>query len=285
MKRICVINQKGGVGRTTTVMNLASGLAMAGKKVLVVDLDPQGNLSTCFSKTSEKDIYDVLMGDALPQECIVNVAENLDFISSKETLTKAEMILVGEPSRETFLRRKLSTVQGYDFVFLDCAPSLGLLNQNAILYADEIFITASTDILALAGLRNMTKAISKINEVFGHSARITKIIPTMYDKRNKVCKNSLQQMQQEYSAEVTTPVHVNSKLKEAPGEGVSIFVYDKSSRGAEDYNLLVNSVLGHEVELFKEKVPRRGARARARELAEHKVEVQDVSFEEPIVVE
>lgn len=243
MRKIVVINQKGGVGKTTTVVNLASGLARQGKKVLLIDLDPQGNVSTCLNISSSKDIYDVIINDVHPVECIIQHTENIDVITSRETLTKAEMILVGEPSRETLLRRKLQDIKGYDFVLIDCAPSLGLLNQNAILYADEIFIPASTDVLSLTGLKNMIKAIDKINEVFKHNARITKIIPTMFDRRNKICKEVLKQMRTEYKDLLTDPIRVNSKLKESPGSGKSIFSYDNQSRGAKDYQQLVDNVL------------------------------------------
>jgi len=257
MKKIVIINQKGGVGKTTTAVNLAGGLALAGKKVLLIDMDPQGNVSTCLQTKCDKDIFDILISGADPNDCIKKVRENLYLISSKETLTKAELILVGEPSRETIVRRKLEPIKDFDYVFLDCPPSLGLMNQNAILYADEIFIPASTDILALTGLRNMTKAIQQINEVFEHSAKITTIIPTLYDKRNKVCKNALADMRAEFAEQLTEPIHVNSKLKEAPGSGGSIFEYDKSCRGSEDYNLLVNRVLGEKVELYKAIVKRK----------------------------
>ena len=247
MRKIVVINQKGGVGKTTTVVNLAAGLALQGKKVLIIDLDPQGNVSTYLNVSSPKDIHDVLINNVDPKICIVNALENLDVIPSRETLTKAEMILAGEQSRETILKRGLKEIKGYDFVFIDCAPSLGLLNQNAILYANEIFIPASTDILALTGLRNMIKAIEKINDIFSHNAEITKIIPTMFDQRNKVCKDVLAKMQQEWSDLLGEPIRVNSKLKESPGSGTSIFGYDNSCRGAKDYQALVNAVLGKQV--------------------------------------
>ena len=252
MKKIVIINQKGGVGKTTTAVNLACGLALAGKKVLLIDLDPQGNISTCLKTQCDKDIFDILINGADPLQCIKKVKENLDFISSKETLTKAELILVGEPSRETLVRRVLAPITGYDYVFLDCPPSLGLLNQNAILYANEIFIPASTDFLALTGLNSMAAAIEKINEVFEHTAKITTIIPTLFDKRSKVCKTALAKMKEDFGERVTDPIHMNSKIKVAPNSGLSIFEYDKSCRGSQDYNLLVNRVLGEPFELYRE---------------------------------
>ncbi len=246
MRKICVINQKGGVGKTTSVVNLAFGLASAGKRVLVIDLDAQGNVSTCFGTRSDHDIYEVLVDNLNPTACIKSVAPNLDLISSKETLTKAEMILVGEHNREMVLRRKLAPISGYDFVILDCPPSLGLLNQNAMLYADEIFIPTSTDELGLVGMRNMTEAISTLNNVFGHNLKVSKIIPTLYDARNKVCKNALAQLRKDFSDIITNPIHVSSKLKEAPKYGKPIFLYDKSGRASKDYQQLVDIVLGKE---------------------------------------
>lgn len=244
MRKICVINQKGGVGKTTTTINLAHGIAAAGKRVLIIDLDPQGNVSTCLNCKSERDIYDVLVGNENPSLCVKNAGANLDVISSKETLTKAEVLLAGEPSRETTLKRKLSTITGYDFVLLDCAPSLGLLNQNAMLYADEIFIPTSTDALGVVGLTTMIKAIEKLNEVFNHNAKITCVIPTMYDTRSKICKTTLYDLKNIFNDVLADPIRISSKLKEAPKYGKSIFEYDKKGRSAKDYALLVNKVLG-----------------------------------------
>lgn len=249
MRKICVINQKGGVGKTTTVVNLAYGLSKAGKKTLIIDLDAQGNVSTCLGTRSDHDIYEVLIDNLNPTACIKNVSENLDLISSKETLTKAEMILVGEQNREMVLRRKLAPITGYDFVLLDCPPSLGLLNQNAMLYADEIVIPTSTDALGLVGLKNMTQAINTLNNVFGHKLRVSKIIPTLYDLRNKVCKNAYNDLTKQYGELVTNPIHMSSKLKEAPQYGQPIFVYDKAGRATKDYQHLVDNILGKETHL------------------------------------
>lgn len=247
MRKICVINQKGGVGKTTTITNLAHGLATAGKKVLVIDLDPQGNVSTCLNARSERDIYDVLVGNENPSLCIKNVMQNLDLISSKETLTKAEVLLAAEQGRETVLKRKLANINNYDFVLIDCAPSLGLLNQNAMLYADEIFIPTSTDALGVVGLTTMIKAIEKLNEVFNHNAKITCVIPTLYDTRSKICKTTLQDLKNSFDGVLADPIRVSSKLKEAPKFGKSIFEYDKKGKAAKDYLSLVERILGVQI--------------------------------------
>ena len=247
MRKICVINQKGGVGKTTTIINLAYGLAAAGKKVLIIDLDPQGNVSTCLNARSERDSYDVIVGNENASLCVKNIMPHLDLISSKETLTKAELMLAGEPGRETVLKRKLATITGYDFVLLDCAPSLGLLNQNAMLYADEIFIPTSTDALGVVGLTTMIKAIEKLNEVFNHHAKITCVIPTLYDTRSKICKTTLSDLKNSFDSLLADPIHISSKLKEAPKFGKSIFEYDKRGRAAKDYTALVERVLGVQI--------------------------------------
>jgi len=251
MRKISIINQKGGVGKTTTTVNLATGLAKAGKKVLIIDLDPQGNISTCLNLSFSKDLFDLLITNASLDECIYKADENLYVLPSKETLTKAEMILVGEQNREKVLSRKLQEISGYDFVLLDCQPSLGLLNQNAMLYCDEVFIPVATDVLAVAGLRNMKEAVEKLNNIFNHTLRITKVIPTLYDGRSNVCKQALTIIREEFGKVTADPIKMNTKLKEAPKFGKSIFDYAKKSTGAKDYQLLVNSLLEPEIDLHK----------------------------------
>lgn len=216
---------------------------MRGKKVLVIDLDPQGNISHCMPISFEKTVYNLLVENAPLSKVTVNVATNLDVIPANETLTKAEIILAGEQFRENILRRRLENLKGYDYILLDCPPSLGLLNQNALLYADEAFVPTSTDVLGFQGLKAMDGAIKKINEVFDHGIAITKVIPTLYDQRMKVCREFLQKMENEFYDVVSNPIRINSKLKEAPRDRKSIFTYDKGSFGAHDYKQLVNGVI------------------------------------------
>lgn len=247
MRKICIINQKGGVGKTTTTVNLGAGLSRLGKKVLIIDLDPQGNVAVCLDNSSYKDMYDFLMESAELKECVQNLGKNLDIITSKETLTKAEQMLVNETQRETFLRRKLKQIKGYDYVLLDCPPSLGLLNLNALLYANEAFIPVSTDVLGMHGLRAMIEAVNDVAEAFDHDIKVTKIIPTLHDRRNKICVQMLTKLKNEYYELVSEPIMVCSKLKEAPASGKSIFNYAKSSQAAKDYLCLVNQTAHDEM--------------------------------------
>jgi len=242
MRTICLINHKGGVGKTTTAINLAAGLSRNMKKVLLVDLDPQGNVDTSLKLKAEYSLYDVLTGKKVIQECVVRLAKNFDIVTSKETLIKAEYYLVKQDTTLS-IKNVLSKIDGYDFILIDCPPSLGLLNQNALVFCKEAFVPASTDYLGFDALKKMVEVVKKINENYGNDIEITKVIPTLYDQRNKICKETLDSMRKEFGRLVSVPIRQNSKLKEAPKYGKSIFTYAKSSNGAQDYNKLVEEVL------------------------------------------
>ncbi|MBI2548256.1 ParA family protein [Candidatus Woesearchaeota archaeon] len=246
MRKICIINQKGGVGKTTTTVNLAAGLANKGKRVLLLDLDPQGNVSTCLCARADKNIYHLLAEGENPKKCMVELTKDFHLITSDKTLAKAELILSGQPNRELALRKAMRTVQDYDYVFIDCPPSINLLNQNALLYADEAFIPVSTDYLGLDALKKMVATIDNFNELFEHTLKVTAIIPTLHDKRNKICVQTLNEIKKGYNGIVVEPIGINSKLKEAPSKGLTIFDYAKGSRGAKDYLKLVNTVIEKE---------------------------------------
>ena len=164
MRTICVINQKGGVGKTTTAVNLGAGLAREGRKVLLIDLDPQGNVSTSLDCFPKKDMFDLLFNNADLDECIVNLGKNFDIIPSKETLTKAETLLHNVENKHFVLKRKLQPAMvKYDYIIVDCPPSLNVLNQNAILFSNEAFIPVATDFLSYDALNKMIEAINDIN--------------------------------------------------------------------------------------------------------------------------
>lgn len=241
MRKICIINQKGGVGKTTTTVSLAVGLS-ATKRVLIIDLDPQGNVTNCLDLRQNKGIFEFLIEDEAIDACISAINPNLHVLSATETLTKAEFILAGESARETFLKRKLSGLRGYDYVLLDCPPSLGLLNQNALVYADEAIIPTSTDALGFDALTKMLEVTETISDVFGHKLTISAIVPTLYDARLSTCREYLQKMQNTYYEVVTNPIRQNSKLREAPKHNKSIFAFAKSSNGAKDYMEVVKFI-------------------------------------------
>jgi chromosome partitioning protein len=187
-----------------------------------------------------------MIENAQIDEVITPLGKNLDIISSKETLTKADAIMSKKENSQYLLTEKLKKLKGYDYVIIDSSPSLSILNQNALIYCDEAFIPVATDYLGYDALKKMIDAIMTINSVFETDTKITKIIPTMFDKRNKICKEYLDKMRSEFYDLLAEPIRVNSKLKEAPKYGKSIFAYDKKSRGAKDYSQLVKSVTNDE---------------------------------------
>ena len=246
MRTICIMNHKGGVGKTTTAINLAAGLSRKEKKVLLVDLDPQGNVDTSLRIKAENNIYDAMTGKIMLNSCISNVATNFDVISSTESLTKAEYYLYKQEESKFLLKKILGTIQGYDYMIIDCPPSLGILNQNALAACKEVFIPTSTDFLGIDALRKMKEIVRDINDAYKCNCKITKVIPTMYDTRNKICKQTLAEIKNEFESLVSTPIRINSKVKEAPKYAKSIFSYAKSSPGAQDYGKLAEEVLAME---------------------------------------
>ena len=246
MRIISILNQKGGVGKTTTTINLGAGLTRKNRKVLLIDLDPQGNIATCFNDSSQKDMYDFLIDNADIQECIRNLGTNFDMITCKESLIRAEAQMLGMENKETLLRRKLrgsEHIKNYDYVLIDCPPSIGLLSQNAILASSEIIIPVGCDYLSYKGLRTIVDLINYISDRYDHEIAISKIVPTMYDARNSLCVEILNQMSNDFYELVADPIRVSSKIKESPKFGKSIFKYDLKCTGAEDYMRLVNQVI------------------------------------------
>ena len=243
MRRICVFNYKGGVGKTTTAINLAAGLSRKEKKVLLVDLDPQGNIDASLKVKAEYDLYDAITGKLPLQQCIVNAATNFDIITSKENLVKLEHYLARPETSPLLIRDLLAGINGYDYMIIDCPPSLGLLNQNALSFGDEVFVPVTTDFLGYDALSKMSDILEKINAHYNHDIKLSKIIPTLFDRRNNICKQMLAKIQTNFPNLASYPIRYNSKLKEAPMHGKSIFSYAKKSLGAQDYGQLVEDVL------------------------------------------
>jgi len=250
MRKISVVNLKGGVGKTTTTINLAFALALKGKRVLLVDLDPQANLSLTLCVANPKTMYELLVDEEIHvSECIANYNENVDVIPSKN-LDKAELILAGMLNRETVLKRKLGPVFNYDFVLIDCPPSNTLLNYNALLYTNEAFIPVSTDYLGVTGLRKVVKLIEEINSVFKHPINITAIIPTMFDQRSRISKENLQEIKKGFDGVVMNAVRVNAIVKDMAKKGKSIFELDKKAKATSDYLRIAERIISNEFEFF-----------------------------------
>ena len=253
MRKICIINQKGGVAKTTTTIALGAGLARQGKKVLIIDLDPQGNIAASISEQNERGVFEFLMHNLKLEHCITHMGSNLDLLTSRENLHKAEVMIGRKENPSQFLKEKFSEIEGYDYILIDCAPSLGLLNQSVLLYAKEAIIPVSTDYLGFEALEKMTEAIADINEYYSHDLIISKLVPTMFDRRSKLSKEIVARMNAKYYEITTNPVRVCSKLKEAPMYKKSIFSYAPKSKGSIDYKEIVKLVLQDEFTQAPEK--------------------------------
>ena len=245
---IAISNHKGGVGKTTTVVNLTAGLASFKRKVLAVDLDPQANLTFSFGISKvETSIYDALKGNApLP---IINVKENLDITPSSLDLAGAEMELNAEAGREYIFKELIEPVRDkYDYILIDCPPSLGLLTINAFTAADEIIIPIQAHFLAIKGLTKILEVISKVKRRLNPKVEITGVIITLYDKRKVLHRDVEETIKTYFQDKVyNTKIRENIALAEAPAQGQDIFQYQASSRGAEDYyNLTLEFLARHE---------------------------------------
>jgi len=259
MRRICVINQKGGVGKTTTAVNLAAGIARKEKKVLLIDMDPQGSTTFSLDWSNSRDLFDFLTSEAKISDCVMKLGKNLDLLGTKENLTDIEKRLANDSDSVATVTKKLKSIKDYDYIIMDTSPSLSILNKSVMLASDEAIVPTATDVLGLRGTTNTLKMIDDNNKKYSHNLKVTKVVPTLYDVRNKICKRILEIMNNIYYDMISDPIRINSKLKEAPEAHKSIFSYAKSSRGAEDYGKLVMQVLNDESVMRNHK----GARAAA----------------------
>jgi len=242
---ISVINQKGGVGKTTTVINLAAGLAMQNKKVLVIDLDPQGNATTGLglSNIDTKDtIYEVLIGSKEFKDIIKDTnVENLKIISSNVELSGLEVETAGDSKRAFFLKDKLSQFLAtnqdqFSYVFVDCPPSLSLLTVMALVVSHSLVVPLQTEFFALEGLTQLMKTIDRIKEQLNPDLVIRGILLTMFDKRNKLSSQVETDARNHFREKVyNTIIPRNVRLSEAPSHGMPVLIYDKNCSGSKSY--------------------------------------------------
>ena len=244
VRKIAVLNQKGGTGKTTTSVNLAAGLAEAGYKTLLIDLDAQGNVAVSLGLSARQTIYHVLVEGAHPADCVVNVSENFDALVSNTSLAQAEVRLVNTPrNRFKVLATRMASVTDYDFIIMDCGPSLSVLNQNALTYADNILIPVSCDYLSLVGVKQILRTLKKVNELLLHPVSILGVIPTFFDVRTRISVEAVNTLKSYFKERVLPPIRINTRLREAPGHKKTIFEYAPDSRGSQDYRRLVQTVV------------------------------------------
>ena len=252
-KIISVINQKGGVGKTTTVVNLSTALAQLGKKILVVDLDPQGNATNGLGKSnneSDINIYKVIIGQSDLKKCIQNsCVKNVDIISSNVNLSGLEVETATDPNRAFLLKEILKEknkdiLDKYENIFIDCPPSLSLLTVMSLVAADELLVPLQTEFFALEGISQLVKTVERIKINLNPELEIRGILLTMFDKRNKLSTQVDDEARKYFKEKVyTTVIPRNVRLSEAPSHGVPCIVYDKTCLGSQSYIALAKEFI------------------------------------------
>jgi chromosome partitioning protein len=248
-RRLAILNHKGGTGKTTTAVNLAAGLSERGQRVLLIDTDAQGNVGVSLGISGERSLYHILVNGEDPAAAVVPVRKYLDVITSDPSLAAAEIWLArqGAEIRSRVLTRRLNLMQvsrRYDYVVLDCGPSLNLLNQNALSYADEVIIPVTCDYLALVGVKQVLRTVREVERHLHHAVRISAVLPTFYNARTRLACEVLEALQGHFKDKCLQPIRTNTRLAEAPSHRKTIFEHAPDSHGAEDYARVVAWLLG-----------------------------------------
>lgn len=250
MKVICVFNQKGGVGKTTTNINLCAYLAMNGKKVLAIDIDPQGNTTSGIGidkRKINKSIYNALIEDVSLKDIIKKseTIDNLFILPSTMELAATEVELIEFNNREYILKNKLEEIRNeYDYIFIDCPPSLGILTINALTASDSVLIPIQCEFYALEGVGQLMNTIQLIRKSLNKNLQIEGVIMSMYDSRTKLCNEVVSEVKKYFKDKVyNTYIPRNIKLAESPSYGLPIMLYDDKCKGSESFEELCNEFL------------------------------------------
>ena len=257
-KVIAIANQKGGVGKTTTSINLSACLADKGKKVLVIDTDPQGNTTSGFGiDKNELDttIYELILGECSISDCIVkNIIKNISVVPSNVNLAAAEIELIGIDKKEYILKKEVDYIkEEYDFIIIDCPPSLNMLTINAMTTADSVLVPIQCEYYALEGLSQLIHTINLVKERLNPDLDMEGAVFTMYDARTNLSMQVVENVKQNLNQKIyNTLIPRNIKLAEAPSHGMPINLYDSKSAGAEAYMLLADEIIKNEMQFERE---------------------------------
>lgn len=255
-KVISIANQKGGVGKTTTAINLSSSLAAAEKRTLLIDTDPQANSSSGLNISNHSpSVYEVLIGHKKMQEVIVNsFMPHLDILPSNINLVGAEIEMVEMPSRESLMKSALeSTRNNYEYIIIDCPPSLGLLTLNALSASDSVLIPVQCEYFALEGLGQLLNTINIVRQHFNKNLQIEGVLLTMFDTRLRLSHQVAEEVKKYFGEKVfNTVIHRNVRISEAPSFGKPVLLYDAISSGSKNYISLASELLVRNSEITKD---------------------------------
>ena len=246
---IAIANQKGGVGKTTTSINLSSSLAAKGKKVLVIDTDPQGNTTSGFGiekNELENTIYELILGECSIRDCIISdIIKNVSVVPSNVNLAAAEIELIGVDKKEFILKNEVDYVKDdYDYIIIDCPPSLNMLTINSMTTADSVLVPIQCEYYALEGLSQLIRTINLVKQKLNPELEIEGVVFTMYDARTNLSLQVVENVKANLKQTVyKTIIPRNIRLAEAPSHGLPINLYDSKSAGAESYRLLAEEVI------------------------------------------